>query len=140
MTGEIVVECQINGSDGFIIEVFDDGVGFPEGFDPHTSHSFGIRLMRSLAVQIGAKAIWLQQGIVSPEARLIATEAGLDYVENLCTAVIRAIERLTNGVRVGGASHLVSQRYIGAHSTQSGGSAACRVEIRFWRYQQHVHQ
>jgi predicted CoA-binding protein len=47
------------------------------------------------AVAIGAKAVWLQQGIVSPEGRKIATDAGLDYVENLCTAVIRAIERLT---------------------------------------------
>jgi uncharacterized protein len=47
------------------------------------------------AVAIGAKAVWLQQGIVSPEGRRIATDAGLDYVENLCTAVVRAIERLT---------------------------------------------
>ncbi len=40
------------------------------------------------AVEAGAKALWLQLGIVSPEARRIATEAGLDYVEDLCTAVI----------------------------------------------------
>jgi uncharacterized protein len=40
------------------------------------------------AVDAGAKAVWLQLGIVSPEARRIATEAGLDYVEDLCTAVV----------------------------------------------------
>jgi uncharacterized protein len=40
------------------------------------------------AVEAGAKAFWLQLGIVSPEARRIATEAGLDYVEDLCTAVV----------------------------------------------------
>jgi hypothetical protein len=40
------------------------------------------------AVEAGAKALWLQLGIVSPEARRIATEAGIDYVEDLCTAVI----------------------------------------------------
>ena len=40
------------------------------------------------AVAVGAKAFWLQLGIVSPEARRIATEAGLDYVEDLCTAVV----------------------------------------------------
>jgi uncharacterized protein len=40
------------------------------------------------AVEVGAKAFWLQLGIVSPEARRIATEAGLDYVEDLCTAVV----------------------------------------------------
>ena len=40
------------------------------------------------AVEAGAKAFWLQLGIVSPEARRIATEAGIDYVEDLCTAVV----------------------------------------------------
>jgi uncharacterized protein len=40
------------------------------------------------AVAVGAQAFWLQLGIVSPEARRIATEAGLDYVEDLCTAVV----------------------------------------------------
>ncbi len=48
------------------------------------------------AAAIGARAVWLQQGIVSAEGRQIAAEAGMDYVEDLCTAVIRAIERLTN--------------------------------------------
>jgi predicted CoA-binding protein len=40
------------------------------------------------AVEAGAKALWLQLGIRSPEARRIATEASLDYVEDLCTAVV----------------------------------------------------
>ncbi|MEC3979948.1 CoA-binding protein [Amycolatopsis sp. H20-H5] len=47
------------------------------------------------AVAIGAKALWLQQGIVSAEARRIAESAGLDYVENRCTAVVRATQNLT---------------------------------------------
>lgn len=47
------------------------------------------------AVAIGAKAVWLQQGIVSAQGRQIAIDAGIDYVEDLCMAVIRAIERLT---------------------------------------------
>jgi predicted CoA-binding protein len=42
------------------------------------------------AVEIGAKAVWLQLGIVSDEARRIATDAGLLYVEDRCTAVERA--------------------------------------------------
>jgi predicted CoA-binding protein len=46
------------------------------------------------AVAIGAKALWLQQGIVSAEARKIAEAAGLDYVENRCTAVVRAIGQI----------------------------------------------
>ena len=40
------------------------------------------------AVAAGAKALWLQLGIVSPEARAIATAAGLDYVEDECTAIV----------------------------------------------------
>jgi predicted CoA-binding protein len=36
------------------------------------------------AVRAGAKTLWLQQGIVSPEARRIAEENGLDYVEDRC--------------------------------------------------------
>jgi predicted CoA-binding protein len=42
------------------------------------------------AVEIGAKAVWLQLGIVSAEARRIAAEAGLLFVEDRCTAVERA--------------------------------------------------
>jgi predicted CoA-binding protein len=36
------------------------------------------------AVAIGAKVLWLQLGIVSDEARRIAEEGGLDYVEDRC--------------------------------------------------------
>ncbi|MFI7541217.1 CoA-binding protein [Actinoplanes sp. NPDC049599] len=47
------------------------------------------------AVAIKAPAVWLQTGIVSAEARQIATEAGLDYVEDRCLAVERAVGRLS---------------------------------------------
>jgi predicted CoA-binding protein len=47
------------------------------------------------AVRIGAKTLWLQQGIVSPEARRIAEDAGLDYVEDLCIAVVRSLASIT---------------------------------------------
>jgi predicted CoA-binding protein len=40
------------------------------------------------AVEAGAGALWLQLGLVSPDARRIATNAGLDYVEDECTAVV----------------------------------------------------
>ena len=42
------------------------------------------------AVEVGAKGLWLQLGIVSPEARRIADEAGMLYVEDRCIAVERA--------------------------------------------------
>jgi predicted CoA-binding protein len=47
------------------------------------------------AVAIGAKALWLQQGIVSAEARQIAESAGLLYVEDRCMGVERAVHGIT---------------------------------------------
>lgn len=43
------------------------------------------------AVSVGAKALWLQLGIVSPEARAIARASHLDYVEDLCAAVVHSL-------------------------------------------------
>ncbi|HSK16491.1 MAG TPA: CoA-binding protein [Gaiellaceae bacterium] len=43
------------------------------------------------AVAAGAGALWLQLGVVSPEARRIAEEAGLDYVEDECTAIVHRL-------------------------------------------------
>ena len=45
------------------------------------------------AVEIGARGLWLQLGIVSAEARAIAEAAGLLYVENACTAIVHSQER-----------------------------------------------
>lgn len=42
------------------------------------------------AVAAGAKALWLQLGIRSAEARAMAEEAGLLYVEDACIEVERA--------------------------------------------------
>lgn len=44
------------------------------------------------AVEVGAGAVWLQLGLVSAEARGIAEAGGLDYVEDLCTAVVHRYE------------------------------------------------
>ncbi|HXC78531.1 MAG TPA: CoA-binding protein [Candidatus Acidoferrum sp.] len=46
------------------------------------------------AVAIGARALWLQEDIRSAEARLIAEEAGLDYIEDECTAVVASLYRI----------------------------------------------
>ena len=43
------------------------------------------------AVAAGARALWLQSGIVSAEARRIAEDAGLDYVEDSCTMVVHRL-------------------------------------------------
>jgi len=46
------------------------------------------------AVAVGAKAVWLQLDIRSDEARRIAETAGLDYVEDECTAVVASLYRI----------------------------------------------
>ncbi len=46
------------------------------------------------AAAIGAKALWLQLDIRSDEARRIATEAGMEYVEDECTAVVASLYRI----------------------------------------------
>ena len=40
------------------------------------------------AVAAGAKAFWLQLGLVSSDARRICEDARVDYVEDLCTAMV----------------------------------------------------
>ncbi|MGH2681591.1 MAG: CoA-binding protein [Actinomycetota bacterium] len=41
------------------------------------------------AVAIGAKVLWLQEGIVSQEAARIATEGGLDVIMGVCIKKVR---------------------------------------------------
>ncbi|HEX2677625.1 MAG TPA: CoA-binding protein [Polyangiales bacterium] len=46
------------------------------------------------AVEIGAKALWLQQGLRSVEAERIARNAGLRYVEDECSGVVRSVHHI----------------------------------------------
>jgi uncharacterized protein len=46
------------------------------------------------AAAVGARALWLQLDITSSEARRIAEAAGLDYVENECTAVVSSLYQI----------------------------------------------
>jgi len=46
------------------------------------------------AAAIGAKALWLQQGITSEIARRAAEDAGMLYVEDACAAVVRSRHRI----------------------------------------------
>lgn len=46
------------------------------------------------AAAIGAKAVWLQLDLRSAEARKIAEAAGMDYVEDECTAVVSSLYRI----------------------------------------------
>ena len=47
------------------------------------------------AVAVGAGALWLQSGLRSADARRIATDGGLTYVEDRCLAVEVAVRAIT---------------------------------------------
>ena len=49
------------------------------------------------AVAIGAKVLWLQEGIVSDEAYAVASAGGLDVIMGVCIRVVR--ERLMGEAR-----------------------------------------
>jgi two-component sensor histidine kinase len=53
--GKLVLGCR-NGSDGsLLIEVGDDGIGLPEGFEFADHGGIGSRTIRVLAKQLGAE-------------------------------------------------------------------------------------
>jgi uncharacterized protein len=52
------------------------------------------------AVAIGAKVLWLQQGIRSAEARQIAEEGGLQYVEARCMGKLAVFYGITKARQV----------------------------------------
>jgi two-component sensor histidine kinase len=61
--GKIGITSRRNTGRGLIIEVADDGVGLPEGFDPYTTKSIGMALMRDLAEQLSARLEFEQRPI-----------------------------------------------------------------------------
>jgi len=46
---KVHIRCETRHDGSFIVEVSDDGVGFPENFDPSTDGGLGFQLMRALA-------------------------------------------------------------------------------------------
>jgi two-component sensor histidine kinase len=53
--GRLGVGCRRRFDGALAVTVSDDGVGFPEGFDPATNGGFGLRLVRQLTQQIGGE-------------------------------------------------------------------------------------
>jgi two-component sensor histidine kinase len=52
---KVNVRCETKGDGSFVVEVTDDGVGFPENFDPSCDGGLGFQLMRALAAGLNAK-------------------------------------------------------------------------------------
>ena len=65
------------------LDTIEDEIDLVDVFRPAAD---AVDVVRA-AVERGVGAVWLQQDIVSPEARAIAEAAGVDYVEDRCIAV-----------------------------------------------------
>jgi two-component sensor histidine kinase len=74
--GQIGVTCAKDPDGLIVVEVSDDGVGLPDGLDPMQSPLLGLRLVRSLADQLGAKIVFDDDGL------------GLRVTLSICPALI----------------------------------------------------
>lgn len=54
----IDIDCSQNDRGNLVIEYADDGVGLPEGFNPETGGGLGIKVVRSLASQLGGSVMF----------------------------------------------------------------------------------
>lgn len=54
VVGHITVGCHSDRAGKLVIEVADDGVGLPEGFDPMAEGNLGLHLIRSMSRGMGA--------------------------------------------------------------------------------------
>jgi two-component sensor histidine kinase len=52
---KVKVRCETKDDGSFVVEVTDDGVSFPENFDPSTDGGLGFQLMRALANGLNAE-------------------------------------------------------------------------------------
>jgi two-component sensor histidine kinase len=61
IAGQVLIGCRRDG-DAIVVDIADDGVGLPEGFDPMTDGGFGLKLTRSLAAQLKAQLNFADTG------------------------------------------------------------------------------
>lgn len=63
ISGAINVSCGRSQDGDLVVAVSDDGVGLPEGMDPATAKSLGLRLVNALARQVGGALSFDQDGM-----------------------------------------------------------------------------
>jgi two-component sensor histidine kinase len=63
ISGLIDLSCHKHPDGRIVVEVYDDGVGLPDGLDPMESMDLGLRLVRSLAHQLGAEIAFENDGL-----------------------------------------------------------------------------
>jgi len=67
---KVQIHCQTKPDGSFTVEVMDDGIGFPENFDPDSSGGLGFHLMRALANGLNAK-LEFEHDCLGVRARLV---------------------------------------------------------------------
>jgi two-component sensor histidine kinase len=67
---KVTLLCKTNDDGSFMVEVTDDGVGFPENFDPSTDGGLGFQLMRALANGLNAE-LQFEHDSLGVRARLV---------------------------------------------------------------------
>jgi two-component sensor histidine kinase len=67
---KVNLRCETNDDGSFMVEVTDDGVGFPENFDPSSDGEIGCQLMRALANGLNAE-LQFEHDSLGVRARLI---------------------------------------------------------------------
>jgi len=67
--GKLMVGCHRDADGSLLVEVVDDGIGLPDGFDMATDGGIGAKTIRLLARQIGAQ-IALESESIGTEFRL----------------------------------------------------------------------
>jgi two-component sensor histidine kinase len=70
---KVNVRCESKNDGSFMVEVPDDGVGFPERFDPSTDGGLGFQLMRGLANALDAE-LQFEHDSLGVRARLVKTK------------------------------------------------------------------
>ena len=76
VTGEIEVSCRGGSGEAIYIEVADDGVGLPEGFDPRRAQTLGLKLVRAFAKQAGGRLSFADHAIGLSVRLAVPAEVG----------------------------------------------------------------
>ena len=63
VVGFINLCCWRDPSEGLLLDIADDGIGLPPGFDPATDSGFGLRLVHELSQQLGGTCMFDDSGL-----------------------------------------------------------------------------